>query len=33
MVQRLEKYGYVHAKEDDFYITQLKKFVEESQAA
>lgn len=32
MVQRLEKYGYVHAKEDDFYITQLKKFVEESQA-
>lgn len=32
MVQRLEKYGYVHAKEDDFYITQLKEFVEESQA-
>lgn len=33
MIQRLEKYGYVYVKEDDFYITQLKKFVEESQAA
>lgn len=33
MVQRLEKYGYVYVKEDDFYITQLKKFVEESQVA
>lgn len=33
MVQRLEKYGYVYVKEDDFYITQLKKFIEESQAA
>lgn len=33
MVQRLEKYGYVYVKEDDFFITQLKEFVEESQEA
>lgn len=30
MVRRLEKYGYVYTKENDFYIRELKNYVEKS---
>lgn len=33
LVRRLEKYGYVYTKEDDFYISELKKYVEMSNEA
>jgi hypothetical protein len=33
LVRRLEKYGYVYTKENDFYIRELKKFVEMSNEA
>ena len=33
LVRRLEKYGYVYTKENDFYISELKKYVEMSNEA
>lgn len=33
LVYKLEKYGYVYVKENDFYIRELKKFVKESNEA
>lgn len=33
LVYKLEKYGYVYVKENDFYIRELKKFVKKSNEA
>lgn len=33
LVRKLEKYGYVYTKENDFYIRELKKYVEMSNEA